>query len=205
MSYLDISYNDFIGVYAIGSTYHIPILKKQCPVPTTRSEIPYTPNPDGQTCSRSNACPVDPLTPIDPAVQPYENGFKDMINVTQATRDGAACIARAARAHRPRIIARLVSGYRPPAYQTHIREVYDKWQLLMNNNDAACADIKRQVKAEFKYHSKFSHQPGKTSPHSSGRAVDIGLSDYKDADTIAAGCAMFRTVPNDRSHFESPR
>ena len=158
------------------------------------------------TRTSCSTCPITtPLTPLDPAVQPYEDGLIDMDNETQGTRDGAACIARVARAYRPRIIAGLVSGYRPPAYQTHIREVYDKWQLLKNNNDAACADTKGKVKIEFKRHSKFAHQPGMTSPHSSGLAVDIGLSDYTAADTIAAQCSMSRRVRNDRSHFESPR
>jgi hypothetical protein len=146
---------------------------------------------------------VNKLTPLDPAVQPYEDGLIDMTNETQATRDGAACIVRVARARRLR--PQIESGYRPPAYQTHIREVYDKWQLLQNNNDAACADTKSQVKVEFKKHSKFAHQPGNTSHHSSKQAVDIHLSDYTDADTIAAGCNMSRPVANDRSHFESPR
>jgi D-alanyl-D-alanine carboxypeptidase len=164
---------------------------------------------DAAGTSCISTCPVDPLTPLDSAVQPYENGLIDIENETQATRDGAVCIVREARTRR--IYPIIVSGYRPPAYQTHIREVYDKWQLLENNNDPACADTKRQVEFEFKRHSKFSYQPGNTSRHSSGLAVDIHLSDYTDADTIAAGCTiagggtMSRPVPNDRSHFESPR
>ena len=94
----------------------------------------YQPDSTGTSCVPVSTCTVTtPLTPLDPAVQPYEDGLIDMVNVTQGTRDGAACIARVARAYRPRIIAGLVSGYRPPAYQTHIREVYDKWQLLKNN------------------------------------------------------------------------
>lgn len=148
-------------------------------------------------------CSVDPLVPIDPAVQPYEDGLIDMDNVMQATRDGAVCIVRATRVRR--INPQIQSGYRPSAYQTHIREVYDKWQLLENNNEAACADIKRQVKNEFDHHGPFAHQPGVTSRHSSGRAVDISLSDYTDADTTAERCNMSRPVPNDRSHFEPSR
>ena len=66
---------------------------------------------------------------------------------------------------------------------------------------------KLQVEVEFMYHSKFAHQPGLTSRHSSGLAVDISLSSYTDADTIAPGCAvagggaMSRPVSGDRSHF----
>ena len=98
----------------------------------------------------------------------------------------------------------IESGYRPPAYQTHLREVYDKWQLLKNNDDAACADTKRKVKNEYDDH-RFAHQPGVTSRHSTGRAVDISLSSYATADIIAAECGMSRPVPNDRVHFEPLR
>jgi hypothetical protein len=167
----------------------------------------YEPDPTKTSCV--STCSVPRLTPLDPAYQPYEDGLADMENETQATRDGAACIVRTARARH--LSPQLISGYRPQAYQTHIREVYDKWQLLVNNNDPVCAETKRQVGIEFKRHSKFAHQPGNTSRHSSGLAVDIHLSDYTDADTIATGCAvtgggsMSRPVANDRSHFESPR
>lgn len=185
-----------------------------CPIPTVNPTIPYTYKNASGMCEREApvaTCPVTALTPLDPALQPYEDGLVDMENETQATREGAACIVRSARAHRPRINAIIVSGYRPQAYQTHIREVYDKWQLLENNNDAECADIKNQIKAEFDHHGPFAHQPGNTSRHSTGRAVDISLTNYADADAIAAGCvvtggsAMSRPVANDRSHFESPR
>lgn len=177
-------------------------------VPVDQCQPPDVIDPSTGQCVR---CPIDPLTPLDPAMQPYEDGLVDMENATQATRDGAACIVRSARAHRPRINATLVSGYRPQAYQTHIREVYDKWQLLENNNGAECADVKSQIKTEYDHHGPFAHQPGNTSRHSTGRAVDISLTNYADADTIAAGCvvtgggAMSRPVANDRSHFESPR
>ena len=188
-----------VGRGANGSTPYIgegPMYRTY----STTFIMPYYIDIDSQTCPITT-----PLTPLDPAVQPYEDGLKDMDNVTEATRAGAACIARAARARRPRIIARLVSGYRPPAYQTHIREVYDKWQLLVNNNDPVCADTKRQVKTEFDRHSRFAHQPGTTSRHSTRTAVDISLSNYTEADAIAAECNMSRPVPNDRPHFESPR
>jgi hypothetical protein len=174
-----------------------------CNSPTAADPVNYVPDAAGTNCVAA-VCPVaDPLKPLDPAVQPYEDGLVDMGNETQATREGAACIVREARARH--LHPQIVSGYRPPAYQTHLREVYDKWQLLKDNNDSVCADTKRQVEIEFMKHSPFAHQPGNTSRHSTGRAVDIHLSDYTDADTIAAGCSMSRPVANDRSHFVSPR
>ena len=196
-------------------TFEAAIAKVTCPAhssPSASSNITCTcnpnfkPDPTATSCVPDATCKIPgltPLEPLDPAVQPYEDGLIDMDNLTQATRDGAACIVRVARAGRLR--PRITSGYRPPAYQTHIRAVYDNWQLLENNNDAACADTKRKVKIEFDHHGPFAHQPGRTSRHPARRAVDISLLNYSNADTIAAGCTMSRTVSNDRVHFESPR
>ena len=165
----------------------------------------YQPDPFHVSCVPVPvaACTVDQLKPLDPAMKPYEDGLIDLTNVTNATRAGAACIVREARARH--LYPQIESGYRPPEYQTHIREVFDKWQLLRDNNDSVCADTKIQVELEYMHHSPFSHQPGETSHHSSRLAVDIHLSDYTDADTIATVCNMSRPVANDRSHFESQR
>jgi hypothetical protein len=186
-------------------------LAKQAVCPSNSSGSPCTcntsfePDATGTSCVPVPVatCPVHPLNPLDPAAQPYEDGLVDMANETDATRAGAACIVREARARH--LHPQIESGYRPPEYQTHIREVYDKWQLLQDNNDSVCADTKVQVELEYMHHSPFSHQPGETSLHSSRLAVDIHLSDYTDADTIAAGCNMSKPVANDRSHFESKR
>jgi hypothetical protein len=162
-SYGNLTYDYLIAVWPIGRNFQSWTYKKQCPTPTTRPEVPYTPNPDGQTCSRPDACLIPPLKPLDPSVQPYEDGLIDMDNETQATSGGAACIVKEARARH--LSPRIISGYRPPTYQTHIREVYDKWQLLENNYDAACADTKFQVQVEFVLypclHSpcRFIHKP----------------------------------------------
>lgn len=169
----------------------------------------YKPNTTNTSCI--SECPVEQLAPIATDVQPYEDGLVDMDNETASTRDGAACVVRQARANIPRVGAFITSGYRPPAYQTHIREVYDKWQLLKDNNDLVCADLKHLVELEFDHHKPFAHQPGVTSRHSTGLAVDISLTNYMFADLIAASCViagggtMSRPVANDRSHFESPR
>ncbi|MGD7196496.1 hypothetical protein [Ralstonia pseudosolanacearum] len=94
------------------------------------------------------------------------------------------------------------SGFRPPAYQQHIREVWDKWQQLQNNNNPACASLKEAVHTEWIKHGPFAHQPGATSNHSSGKAVDIGGVPQGNADAIGSQCNMRRPVPNDRVHYE---
>lgn len=195
---------------AAGTVY--PYVTAVCPTPAVNPSVPYAYNATTGMCERpvqQQMCAVAPLTPLDPAVQPYEDGLIDLDHETQGARDGAACIVSAAIARH--LHPRIQSAYRPSAYQAHIREVYDKWQLLVNNTDPGCADIKSSVRAEFNKHGPFAHQPALTSRHSSGRAIDISLSSYADADTIAAGCpvagggAMSRPVSNDRPHFESPR
>ncbi len=164
----------------------------------------YTYNPTTRMCERTlQACPVAPLTPLDPTVQSYEDGAIDIANEMQNTRDGAGCLVREARSQH--LNPTITSGSRPDAYQAHLREVYDQWQLLKDNNDPQCADVKSQAQAEYSKHGPFAHQPARTSRHSSGRAVDVHLSDYTNADTIVAGCNMSRPVSPDAVHFESPR
>jgi hypothetical protein len=172
--------------------------------------------PDGQRYD-ANAkqcvpavCPVSPITPItDPDFEQYEtgrysdDGDPDLEHLTPGTAAGAQCIVR--EAHNARIEATITSGYRPAIYQTHIREVYDKWQLLKDNQDPVCAEVKAQVLIEWDRHGPFAAQPGRTSRHSDGRAVDISLSNYGMADTIAARCQMWRRLPNDAPHFEPLR
>jgi hypothetical protein len=153
-------------------------------------------------------CPVSPLTPItDPDFEQYETGkysrAPELEHLTPGTAAGAQCIVREAR--NARVTAREKSGYRPAIYQTHIREVYDKWQLLEGNQDPVCAEVKAQVLIEWNRHGPFAAQPGKTSNHSDGRAVDIGFTNYEMADTIAARCQMWRRLPNDKPHFEPLR
>jgi len=87
--------------------------------------------------------------------------------------------------------------------QSHWRfhEVWDKWQLLKNDSSAACATTKLNVKNEFTQH-RMVHQPGLTSRHSSGNAVDISGVPEAVANTTAAACSMSRPVSNDPVHYE---
>src|SRR6185312_8009919 len=44
----------------------------------------------------------------------------------------------------------LKSAYRPPAYQSHLHEVWVKWvKELRRNRSRACAPLREEVKAEF--------------------------------------------------------
>ncbi|MDN3369087.1 D-alanyl-D-alanine carboxypeptidase family protein [Ralstonia pseudosolanacearum] len=157
---------------------------------------------------QTQTCPVATLTPItDPVALQHENGqysggHPDLDHLTQATRDGTSCIVQHALAQAPGTNVHPTSGFRPPAYQRHIREVWDKWQQLQNNTNPACSSLKAAVHTEWMKHGPFAHQPGATSNHSSGNAVDIGGVPQGNADAIASQCNMRRPVSNDRVHYE---
>jgi hypothetical protein len=67
----------------------------------------------------------------------------------------------------------LKSAYRPPAYQRHLQQVWDKWKQLRNNNVAACQDLRAQVQQEFARHNLLETQrPVTSSDHTRGLAFD---------------------------------
>jgi hypothetical protein len=155
-------------------------------------------------CKPVATCPVAPLTPVtDPEAIEHERGIystrPDISKLSARAAEGAQCILQRVKSLGKR--AKFSSAYRPPTYQTHLREVWDKWKLLENNTEAACAALREIVAAEMDRHS-IVHQPGKTSRHSLGNAVDIGSVPESEADAVAASCNMKRAVPGDAPHFE---
>jgi D-alanyl-D-alanine dipeptidase len=67
----------------------------------------------------------------------------------------------------------LKSAYRPPAYQLHLQQVWDKWMQLRNNNVAACQDLRAQVQQEFvRHHLLETQRPVTSSDHTRGMAFD---------------------------------
>lgn len=152
-----------------------------------------------------DTCPVAPLGPIlDSAAMDHEAGRyatgPDMINVNERVRSGTACIIHAAAALGAS--AEPTSGFRPPAYQTHLRELWDKWHQLRSNSDESCRETKQQVAAEWVKH-QLIRRPVSSSAHSTGNAVDIRGVPPEAADAIAAQCGMFRPEPvTDRVHFQ---
>jgi hypothetical protein len=150
-------------------------------------------------------CPVTALSPLtDPEAIEHEqgkySGRPDMSKVDERVVAGAECVKQKVKALGR--IARITSGYRPAAYQAHLREIWDKWKLLETNSDPACADVKNTVKEHWDKHG-LVYQPAKTSPHSKGIAVDIGGVPQDQADAIAASCNMYRPFPNDKPHYHA--
>lgn len=155
-------------------------------------------------------CPVPSLTPLtDPDAISFEQGNRIITNrLTQATQTGLACMQQ--RVADLRGTFDLSSAYRPVAYQAHLREVWDRWQLLRNNRNPQCATLKEQVRNEFAVNHVLvpTIRPAAgnpNAPHSRGIAFDatiIGLTQGETVDTVANGCGMRRPYANDPPHYQ---
>ncbi|MCR4303757.1 MAG: hypothetical protein NUV63_05950 [Gallionella sp.] len=137
----------------------------------------------------------------------YSDTKPDLVHLTLATQTGLACIQQKVAALNCYMTPQPTSGYRPTAYQTHILEVYDKWQLIKDDNTPACAETKAAIYAEWLNHRPFARRPGVTSNHSqvdalgnpAGNAVDISYvpDNVNDsADAVACQCNMYRPLIN---------
>lgn len=150
-------------------------------------------------------CGVPPLSPVatDSVTQLLDNGGIDTADLTPATQTALSCFES-------RISGagggfNLTSAYRTPAYQSHLREVWDKWQLLKNNTQQECQTVKSQVQQEFNVHRLGASTVRPASPsgtHTQGIAFDGRVSGV-NVDTTAAGCQLYRPFPNtDSVHFQ---
>ena len=175
---------------------------------------PYMPDPAGTSCVPAPICTVTTKVAdiMDPVAKQYENGTysttkPDLVHLTPATQAGLACIQQRVAAMNGYQTPQATSGYRPTVYQKHILEVYDKWQLIKDDNTPACAETKAGIQKEFIKHSRFARRPGVTSNHSqvdaqgnpAGEAVDISFvpdNTNASADAIACQCNMYRPMIN---------
>jgi hypothetical protein len=71
----------------------------------------------------------------------------------------------------------LKSAYRPPAYQTHLQEVWYKWMTeLRNNREPGCQAMRAEVGDEFaRHHLLESQKPVTSSYHTRGLAFDASV------------------------------
>lgn len=151
-------------------------------------------------------CPVAPLLPItDPLALEHEFGQysdkPDLERLTPQVRNGAACILQ--KSATLKAGTRISSGHRPHAYQAHLRELWDKWQLLKKNTSESCRLIKADVYAQWLHH-ELVRRPVENSNHSVGKAVDIKRVPAASADQIAEQCGMYRPEPGrDPVHFQA--
>lgn len=154
------------GVYTgSGPWSQIECVAPKVPTVGQAPTTPTTPPPTATTTP--GACAVAPLTPIsDPLAQQMESGTKVIWANTNPQLQ--ICAQKAG--------FTVVSAYRPPAYQTHLKEVHTKWCVngLQNNTDPACSAVKSAVSAEMAAHGLSCSRPVATvSNHSNGTAIDI--------------------------------
>jgi hypothetical protein len=102
----------------------------------------------------------------------------------------------------------LTSAYRPAEYQEHLREVWDKWSALRNNNAPECRNLKATVRAEYIRHQLLDTQrpAPPNGQHTVGNAFDAtisGLPPGETQDTVADFCNMRRPfVRRDPVHYQ---
>jgi len=149
-------------------------------------------------------CQVPPLTDItDADALRFEGGATvDEGGLNAAMQTALACLRQQATTNRGGIT--VTSAYRPPAYQAHLREVWDRWNDLRNRRDPECATLRTEVQAEFNRHGLLlSQRPAAASAHTRGEAFDANwnLPAGVNIDTLAANCNLQRPFANDPVHF----
>lgn len=134
---------------------------------------------------RDQQCPIAPLQPLpnDPCTQSLEAGRGVDVNgacaagLTPEMQQEAQCLANK--------ITSLgipypgpTSSIRSSAYQTHLREIWEKSGELKKLKDPAviqaCASRKAEIEAHKLSHGLTDRPAASSSPHESGNAVDIG-------------------------------
>lgn len=152
-------------------------------------------------------CPVGPLAALtDPVAIDHEKRkyekTPDLEHVVPEVREGLACIVQKVAALGGD--AHATSGYRPPQYQAHFVEIYQKWLQLKDNESEACRKRKQEITAEKNLHKIHIAVPN--SKHPTGLAVDISGVPESSADEIAALCNMYRPDPKrDAVHYQPRR
>lgn len=170
-------------------------------------------NCDGTIDEGCTKCSVPPLSSLtDPLAIYLENGgaplygylTSDMQTAVDCLDDDVFNIGGT---------FRLTSAYRPPQYQQHLREVWDKYMRLTDEDKPVgpeCDLLRNTVMAEFNRHRLLrSQQPApENSRHTLGIAIDARatLPAGQNVDTLANTCGLFRPlIRRDPVHFELRR
>ena len=130
----------------------------------------------------------------------------DLSRVDAELADGIRCLQQdVARAGGQAIVT---SAYRSPAYQSHLRSVWDQFDSIqMRYRYPECTVETTKIRREFRNHGLLTTQrPASASgPHTLGNAVDVAVSlpPESNIDEIAENCGVYRRLPvNDPVHFE---
>ncbi len=163
-------------------------------------------NRDGVIDEGCRQCPVPPLTPFtDPLALRMEGGETVIYEgLTQAMQEAVDCFDD--EVFNAGGTLGINSAYRPPEYQRHLREVWDKYHHLIVRQEPECQELQNQVAVEFQKH-QLRAQPAKRSPHTMGIAIDANviLPQRQNIDTLVEGCGLYRPLPREPWHFELRR
>ncbi len=121
-------------------------------------------------------CSVAPLAPItDERAQEFEQGETiDVDGMLPAAAKGLARFEKTVGLVGGEIA--LKSVYRPPAYQAHLKDVWDHWQALRDNTQPECQQLRAQVETEFTgHHLLLTQTPVAISDHTRGLAFDAAV------------------------------
>lgn len=141
-------------------------------------------------------CGVEPIAAVSPDPYPL-----DIDNMTAATQTALSCLQTGVSNAGGSLT--VISAFRPDWYQTHLREVWDKWQIVRQWPQGRCPTVRANIQAEWVSHG-IGSEPGVTSNHSAGTAFDATWNlptGHADIDTLARGYNLARDVPGDDSHF----
>jgi hypothetical protein len=164
--------------------------------------------PDNGEC-----CPVPHLTPLtDPLAIRMENGEKVIYGgLTTAMQQSVDCFSD--EVFNTGGTLNITSAYRPPQYQQHLQEVWDRYRDLFDEDNPVvpeCDTLREQIAEEFQRHGLREHaRPGdpSRSRHTAGNAIDanVTLPAGQDVDTLANGCDLYRPYPREPWHLELRR
>ncbi len=150
-----------------------------------------------QASEEIEVCETSKVTPYSPDPEPLDIG-----NLTQATQDALACLWSAVSGAGGTL--NVISGYRSQSYQDHLREVWDKYQIVKDWPSGQCSEVRDNVDDEWRSH-RLGYQPAKVSPHTAGNAFDASwtmLPQDVSIDTLAASCNLSRPLKSaDPYHF----
>jgi hypothetical protein len=140
--------------------------------------------------------PLSPITDADAQLFEAQNGqVVDEAHLTPQTQTALACFRNAIATHDGTIFLR--SAWRPPAYQKHLQEVWDRWWALRDLTPeelAYCTELVADITEEWDTHD-IDHRPATNSPHPQGRAFDANVNVPGGPDGLAQLCGLIRPLP----------
>jgi len=126
----------------------------------------------------------------------------DIENLTADTKTALTCLKNAV--EKVGGTLPVTSGYRPQAYQDHLIDVWDKYQMVKNWPAGYCTSVRQPIQTEWNRHGLVT-RPAAESDHTNGTAFDStwSLPPGQNIDTLAQGCSLSRPDPSgDWVHFK---